>query len=95
LSYPIAFKKKVYIDLLKKDPECNFSKDSNGNFLKYKFEVVTVFPILNMLGEDKVFHNNKEFYFKNEDYSFDEEIVFYEDCIRIYKEVLEKDKENV
>ncbi len=90
LSYPIAFKKNAYVDLLKKDPECSFSKDFFGNFLKYKFEVVTMFPILNMLGEDKVFHNNKEFYFKDKDYYFDEDILFSEDCIKIYKEVYEK-----
>ena len=90
LSYPISFRKKVYSDLLKKDSKCNFSKNSKGDFLRYKFEIVIIFSILNNLNLSQVFFNEKEIFVRDKDYKFSEEYLFTKECDNIYKEIYNK-----
>lgn len=74
-SHLRTFKKKVYTELLKQDPDALCHKDSNGEFYKMTYDISMFHPMMEIVGYDKIYFNPNPVYFyrihENNDHNVD------------------------
>jgi len=77
-SHLRTFKKVLYTELLKQDPEALCHKDKDGHFYKMTYDISMFHPMMEIAGYDKIFFNQIPLYYyrihQNNDHNINSEL---------------------
>jgi glycosyltransferase involved in cell wall biosynthesis len=65
ISHLRTFKSKVFLEIIKQDPDANCFKDDKGNFYLSGYDTAIWIPLLQICGYEHTFYNSKPLYFYN------------------------------
>lgn len=90
ISQMRCFKKKVFDEMLKQDENLDSLRDSNGEFYKMAHDVAFYFPVCEIVGFDKIYHNKMPIYTYNRDNPINDDKVSQSLQTGIHREILKK-----
>jgi hypothetical protein len=90
VSHLRTFRAGLYQNIKKQDPELKCMKDKNGEFYRWAYDTVMVYPMMEIAGYDKVKYNDKVLYIYNRDNPLSEDKINQQLQWDVHAEVLKK-----